>query len=73
MMRCCPVHPKYASGAPARRFDTSKPDGTPRKVLDVSRLAATGWKASIDLDTGIRTTYEWFLQQVAGNAELRGY
>ena len=54
-------------------FDTSKPDGTPRKVLDVSKLAATGWKASIDLDTGIRTTYEWFLQQVAGNAELRGY
>jgi GDP-L-fucose synthase len=42
-------------------------------VLDVSRLAATGWKASIDLDTGIRTTYDWFLQQVAGNAELRGY
>ena len=62
------VHP-----AAALTFDTSKPDGTPRKVLDVSKLAGTGWKASIDLDTGIRTTYDWFLQQVAGNAELRGY
>ena len=47
------VHP-----AAALTFDTSKPDGTPRKVLDVSKLAGTGWKASIDLDTGIRTTYE---------------
>ena len=54
-------------------FDTSKPDGTPRKVLDVSKLAGTGWKASIDLDTGIRTTYDWFLQQVADQSELRGY
>ena len=45
------------------RFDTSKPDGTPRKVLDVSRLTATGWQAKIDLDTGIRETYQWFLEQ----------
>ena len=54
------------------RFDTSKPDGTPRKVLDVSRLAATGWEAKIDLDTGMRETYKWFLEQAAAPADQRG-
>ena len=54
-------------------FDTSKPDGTPRKVLDVSKLNSNGWKASIDLDTGIRTTYQWFLEQLEQNTALRGY
>ncbi|MEO7371811.1 MAG: GDP-L-fucose synthase, partial [Ilumatobacteraceae bacterium] len=54
------------------RFDTSKPDGTPRKVLDVSRLRATGWKPRIDLDTGVRETYQWFLDQEASHAEMRG-
>ena len=39
-------------------FDTSKPDGTPRKLLDVSRLAALGWRASTPLDHGIRMAYE---------------
>jgi GDP-L-fucose synthase len=42
-------------------FDTSKPDGTPRKVLDVTRLRNLGWSPSYDLDRGIRETYEWFL------------
>jgi GDP-L-fucose synthase len=42
------------------RFDTSKPDGTPRKLLDVSRLAALGWKARIRLEDGLRETYEWY-------------
>jgi GDP-L-fucose synthase len=46
-------------------FDTSMPDGVPRKLLDVSRLEALGWKASIGLREGIRQTYDWFLQQVA--------
>jgi GDP-L-fucose synthase len=55
------------------RFDTSKPDGTPRKVLNVDRLTATGWKARIDIDTGIRSTYEWFLQQQASGTSLRGF
>lgn len=41
--------------------DTSKPDGTPRKLLDVSRLTALGWKAQIGLEEGIRETYEWYL------------
>lgn len=41
--------------------DPSKPDGTPRKLLDVSRLHALGWRARIDLETGIRETYQWYL------------
>ena len=41
-------------------FDTSKPDGMPRKVLDVSKLSALGWKSKIDLFEGLVTTYEWF-------------
>ncbi len=45
-------------------FDTSKPDGTPRKLLDVSRLHALGWCHSIDLEEGVRSTYEWFLNNV---------
>ena len=53
------------------RFDTSKPDGTPRKVLDVSRLGATGWKPKIDLDTGVRETYQWFLAQQAASIHMR--
>lgn len=54
------------------RFDTSKPDGTPRKVLDVTRLRNTGWAPTIDLDTGIASTYQWFLDQQAARHELRG-
>jgi GDP-L-fucose synthase len=53
-------------------FDTTKPDGTPRKVLDVTRLHNTGWTPRYDLDTGIRTTYQWFLDQHAAHANLRG-
>jgi GDP-L-fucose synthase len=49
-------------------FDASKPDGTPRKLLDVSLLAGLGWSARIALEDGIRDTYEWFL---ANRAALR--
>jgi GDP-L-fucose synthase len=42
-------------------FDPTKPDGMPRKLLDVSRLHALGWRHRIDLAAGIRSTYEWFL------------
>jgi len=45
-------------------YDTSKPDGTPRKLLDVSRLATLGWKARIDLRTGIEQTYDWYKSNV---------
>jgi GDP-L-fucose synthase len=44
-------------------FDTSKPDGTPQKLLDVSRLRALGWQARIDLEDGIRQSYDWFVNQ----------
>jgi GDP-L-fucose synthase len=43
-------------------FDTTKPDGTPRKLLDVSRLSAAGWQAKTSLKAGIEQTYSWFLQ-----------
>ncbi|MEJ2190484.1 MAG: GDP-L-fucose synthase, partial [Acidobacteriota bacterium] len=42
-------------------YDTSKPDGTPRKLLDVSRLHALGWRHTIGLREGIESTYRWFL------------
>ena len=45
------------------RFDASKPDGTPQKLLDVSRLKNLGWQAKISLEQGIRQTYEWYLNQ----------
>ncbi len=45
------------------RFDASKPDGPPRKLLDVSRLGALGWKAHYGLEEGLRQTYGWFLEQ----------
>ena len=51
------------------RFDTSKPDGTPRKLLDVSRLRKLGWEAKIDLAQGLQSTYEWFKAQ---NERVRG-
>jgi GDP-L-fucose synthase len=46
----------------ALEFDTSKPDGTPRKLLDVSRLHALGWRHRTSLREGIESTYRWFLQ-----------
>ncbi len=46
----------------ALRFDPSKPDGTPRKLLDVQRLAELGWSARIELGQGIASTYAWFLE-----------
>lgn len=45
--------------------DLSKPDGTPRKLMDVSRLTSLGWKARIGLADGVRETYRWFLQNQA--------
>ncbi len=49
-------------------YDSSKPDGTPRKLVDVARIHALGWRARIGLEQGIRDTYAWFLAQTT----LRG-
>ncbi|MDB9753536.1 GDP-L-fucose synthase [Oceanospirillaceae bacterium] len=43
-------------------FDNTKPDGTPRKVLDVQRLASLGWQYTVDLELGLKRTYKWFLE-----------
>jgi GDP-L-fucose synthase len=42
-------------------FDKTKPDGAPRKLIDVTRLSNMGWKYSVNLEEGIRKTYEWYL------------
>ncbi len=48
-------------------FDVSKPDGTPRKLLDVSRLRSLGWQPTWSLEDGISQTYDWFVTNyVAG-------
>jgi GDP-L-fucose synthase len=46
------------------RFDKSKPDGTPRKLLDSSRITALGWTARIGLEEGLRSTYDWYRQSL---------
>ena len=46
-------------------FDATKPDGTPRKLMDSSRLLAMGWRPQVTLDQGLASTYEWFLENVA--------
>ena len=51
------------------RFDTSKPDGTPRKLLDTQRLTKLGWSPKIEFEEGIRSTYQWFLDN---RAALKG-
>jgi GDP-L-fucose synthase len=47
-------------------WDSSKPDGTPRKLMDISKMHALGWKHRVNLEEGIQKTYEWFLEN--GNA-----
>jgi GDP-L-fucose synthase len=46
-------------------WDASKPDGTPRKLLDVTRISDLGWRASVELKEGISSTYEWFTKSLA--------
>jgi GDP-L-fucose synthase len=53
-------------------WDPTKPDGTPRKLLDVSRLRGLGWTPTIDLADGLTSTYRWYVEQVDGRADLRG-
>ena len=51
-------------------FDSTKPDGTPRKLLDVTKLKNLGFSPRIDLEEGIRMTYEWFLDQLEKNGQV---
>jgi GDP-L-fucose synthase len=56
------------------KFDTSRPDGTPRKLMDVGRLAALGWQARIGLEEGIASTYAWLNRELSrGAATPRGF
>ncbi|MFN1835348.1 GDP-L-fucose synthase family protein [Balneola sp. MJW-20] len=52
-------------------WDSSKPDGTPRKLMDVSRLGNEGWTYSIELEEGISDTYDWFLENVENFKEVK--
>ncbi len=52
-------------------WDSSKPDGTPRKLMDVSKISNEGWKAKINLENGIRETYNWFLENVGNYKEVK--
>ncbi len=46
------------------RFDSSKPDGTPRKLLEMSKLFSMGWRPKISLEEGVASTYQWYLQSL---------
>ena len=52
-------------------WDSSKPDGTPRKLMDVSKMANQGWKAKISLEDGIQSTYNWFLEHEYSFKEVK--
>jgi GDP-L-fucose synthase len=54
------------------RFDPARPDGTPRKLLDVSRLAALGWRPRIPLEQGLAATYRWYVEHAAPSAPGSG-
>lgn len=51
-------------------FDAAKPDGTPRKLLDISRLRDLGWSPSIPLADGVRSTYEWFVSNLGAGVRV---
>ena len=52
-------------------WDSSKPDGTPRKLMDVSKMKAIGWTYSTELDEGIEKTYKWFLENINNLKEVK--
>src|ERR1700730_13183406 len=53
-------------------FDKTKPDGTPRKLMDSSRLSALGWRAKTSLEDGVRDVYRWYVQTMAGETAAGG-
>jgi GDP-L-fucose synthase len=52
-------------------WDASKPDGTPRKLMDVSKMKALGWEYSTELKNGIIKTYQWFLNNIDTFREIK--
>lgn len=52
-------------------WDSSKPDGTPRKLMDISKMHALGWKHQVDLEEGIKRTYKWFLENQGQFKEVK--
>ncbi len=52
-------------------WDRSKPDGTPRKLMDVSKMHKLGWKHKIDLEDGVKITYDWFIENVENFKEVK--
>ena len=52
-------------------WDSSKPDGTPRKLMDISKMHALGWKHKVDLEEGIQKTYNWFLENIENFKEVK--
>ncbi len=52
-------------------WDSTKPDGTPRKLMDVSKMEKAGWKAKVGLEEGIKSTYEWFLENQENFKEVK--
>ena len=57
-----PIRVDFTPGGELQ-FDTGKPDGTPRKVMDVSRMTWLGWRCRRDLADGVRATYQWYCAQ----------
>jgi GDP-L-fucose synthase len=54
-------------------FDTTKPDGTPRKIVDTAKLDALGWRPSIPLEDGVRSTYAWLLERLEAGDPINGW
>lgn len=52
-------------------WDSTKPDGTPRKLMDISKMHELGWKHKVDLEEGIRLTYDWFVENVGEVKEVK--
>ena len=52
-------------------WDISKPNGTPRKLMDISKMKRLGWKSSIDLEDGIKKTYSWYLENISSIKEIK--
>ena len=52
-------------------WDTTKPDGSPRKLMDVSKMKEIGWEYSTELEDGIKKTYQWFLKNIDSIKEIK--